>query len=358
MKRLFSYDISRITALFMIVMVHVSAYVVIFFPNVDNKEWLVGNIFNGVARAGVPLFIMLSGALLLNESKKLEPKKFYKTHLVPMVFLTVGWLLFYGVFYAFLLPLAKGESGSFDSLLKFMVYFKGSEYPHLWYMYMVLGLYLMIPVLRLFVKRENKKYIEGIIIASLVVQFARTTAIIFPAAVVQDLTAIIDKLCLQPVTGYLGYILLGWYLDNFDLGDTFKKVLYALGGVALVASTVAIHFTIDKIPAGRDYLYSQLSLPPVLYGSALFVLFKTIFKDRETKKGLSSNLSRYSFGIYMIHVLFLEIIVQLVLPYERFALNSPLVYIILVFAVVMSLSYLSVMLFDHAGKAKRIFYLK
>ena len=358
MKRKLYYDASRITALFMITMIHVSAYVVIFFPNVANKEWLVGNIFNGLGRAGVPLFIMLSGALLLNEDKPCEPKRFYKTHLLPMASLTVLWLVLYGAFYAFLLPAIKEMPCSFSNFLNYLVSFRGSEYPHLWYMYMVLGLYLMIPVLRLFVKKENKKYVQGIIIASIVVQFFKTTLGLFSSDLALSVVKVIDNLCLQPVTGYLGYILLGWYLDNFDLKDTNKKILYALGFIALAVSTIAVYYLIDPIPAARDYLYSQLSLPPVFFASAIFVLYKAIFDGKETKNKLAKMLSRYSFGIYLIHVFVLEILVQLIIPYERFALQSPLLYIAMIFSAVTIFSYLIVMAFDHMGKAKKIFYLK
>lgn len=59
----------------------------------------------------------------------------------------------------------EGRTVNPADFIGFIIRFQGSEYPHLWYMLMLLGMYLMIPVLRLFVKRENKKYIAGIIIA-------------------------------------------------------------------------------------------------------------------------------------------------------------------------------------------------
>ena len=59
-SRKLGYDAVRITAIFMIVMIHVSAHVVTYFPPTDNATFVVGNIFNGLGRAETPLFLMLT----------------------------------------------------------------------------------------------------------------------------------------------------------------------------------------------------------------------------------------------------------------------------------------------------------
>ena len=74
-----------------------------------------------------------------------------------MAVLLVFWSLIYGLFYH-----AIGGVGVWDYILNF----SGTLYPHIWYMYMIIGLYLITPVLRLFVKRENSKYILYFIILS------------------------------------------------------------------------------------------------------------------------------------------------------------------------------------------------
>ena len=70
-----SYDILRIAALLAVISVHISAFFVLKYePN--TMEFITENIFNALSGFAVPVFIMLSGALLLNEDKPFDDKKF------------------------------------------------------------------------------------------------------------------------------------------------------------------------------------------------------------------------------------------------------------------------------------------
>ena len=108
-QRLLKYDVIRVIALIMIVMIHVSAYMVIFYPDTSDAAFRVGNIFNGLGRAGTPLFLMLSAALLLNEDRPIRAREFYKKSLVRIALLLLFWLLFYATWRAFLLPALAGK---------------------------------------------------------------------------------------------------------------------------------------------------------------------------------------------------------------------------------------------------------
>lgn len=355
-KRYLSYDIIRIIALLMIVMVHVSAYVVIFFPDTGKVEWTVGNIFNGLARAGVPMFVLLSGALLLSEDKPMDTKRFYKKSLLTMAVLTVGWMTAYGLFYSVLIPLLDGNTVDFSAFLGFFTRFQGSEYPHLWYMLMVLGMYLMIPVLRLFVKRENKKYIVGIIIAALVFQFGARTADFFSINSDVSASALLAKFHLQPTTGFIGYLLLGWYLNEYTLKRNSRILLYILGIAAVTVSTIIVYTKIDEIPQIRDYMYSELSLMAFVYGAALFVFIQSLCKGKHTQSKLIADMSDCTFGVYLFHVAVLEVFVRYILPYEQFGLGKPLLYIIILYSVSLIVPFIVVKLTGYIKGVRKIFF--
>lgn len=357
-KRLMSYDIIRILALLMIVMVHVSAYMVIFFPNTGNIEWTVGNIFNGISRAGVPMFVLLSGALILNEDKPFDTKRFYKKNLLTMIVLSIGWIVTYGLFYAVLLPVMQGMPVEPMNFLGFLTHFKGSEYPHLWYMLMVVGMYLMIPVLRLFVKRENKKYIVGIIVAAVIVQFGARTADFFTVNSSMAVSAFISKLHLEPLTGFIGYLLIGWYLNEYTLKKRSRIALYALGAAVLVISTLVVYSSIDEIPTIRDYMYSELSLMALVYGVALFVFIQSVCGEKRTTNRLLAQTSDCTFGVYLFHVAVLEIFVKLILPYESFGLGKPLAYIMILYLVTLVVSFAVVKLTGYVKGVRRIFFVR
>lgn len=357
-KRYLAYDVIRIVALFMIVMVHVSAYIVISFPDTDKIEWMVGNIFNGISRAGVPLFILLSGALLLNENKPIDTKKFYKKNLLTMILLTVGWMTIYGLFYAVFLPLMEGNPVRMMDFWGFIIRFQGSEYPHLWYMLMVIGMYLMIPILRLFVKRENKTYILGLIIAAVIIQFGVRTADIFTVNCDMTVSTFFAKFHLEPLTGFTGLLLIGWYLNEYTLKSQTRKLLYVLGFVSVVVSTLVVYRNINEIPQIRDYMYSELSLMALIYGSALFAVIQSICGKKHTQSQLTATMSDSTFGVYLFHVVILEIFVKLILPYEHFGYGKPLAYIVILYLVTLLIPFAIVTLTGYIKGVRRIFFIR
>lgn len=356
-KRLLCYDIIRIVALLMIVMVHVSAYMVIFFPATDKIEWLVGNIFNGISRAGVPMFIILSGALLLSEDKPMDTVRFYKKNLMTMVYLAAGWMIAYGLFYAVFLPVMEGNPVDMMDFWGFIIRFKGSEYPHLWYMLMVIGLYLIIPVLRLFVKRENKNYILGLIFAAAIVQFGARTADFFTVNCGMSATAFITKFHMESVTGFIGYLLIGWYLNEYRLKSKNANLLYALGIASVVVSTLIVYWNIDAIPQIRDYMYSELSLMAFIYGVSLFAFIQAVCKGKYTQSRMIAELSDCTFGVYLFHVMILEVFVKLILPYEQFGCGKPLTYILLLYFVSLAIPFAVVKITGNINGVRRIFFI-
>ena len=103
--RALKFDLIRITAICMVLFIHVTVVLVLFY---HDATFTVANVFNGLGRAGVPMFLLLSGALLLDENRPFDTKNFYRTSFLSIVLLLIGWLLFYASWRAFLLPLLRG----------------------------------------------------------------------------------------------------------------------------------------------------------------------------------------------------------------------------------------------------------
>lgn len=95
-----------------------------------------------------------------------------------------------------------------------------------------------------------------------------------------------------------------------------------------------------------------------LFSTAVFVFVLAISKNRENNHPKLKELSTFVFGIYMIHVFFLELILQVIYPYSQFAMQIPIVYHIIVLIAVFALSYITVLLVSKIKYVKKIFYLK
>ena len=145
-KRIYAFDMIRIYACLAVVMIHVSA----IYVKMDGQStaFLVGNVFDSISRCGVPLFLMLSGSLMLNEHKKRTIKQMVSTS-IEMSGILLLWSTIYAIMYNIVLKNTK------ITLIQFIKTILLGHY-HMWYLYVMIGIYLITPILRLFVKKENK----------------------------------------------------------------------------------------------------------------------------------------------------------------------------------------------------------
>ncbi|EOC1327328.1 acyltransferase family protein, partial [Cronobacter dublinensis] len=91
MKRDYSIDFARVISCFLVVMTHVSAYWNYKFQS----EWEVVNFYNSLSRCAVPVFVMISGALLIK--KDIQILDFYKKKIPQAFIYLLSWSVFYYV---------------------------------------------------------------------------------------------------------------------------------------------------------------------------------------------------------------------------------------------------------------------
>ena len=80
---LFWPDVIRVVATFLVVLVHVSGQLTNLWEKVPSGQWMIANIYGGLARICVPLFFMISGYLLLPRSESL--KDFYSKRMTKVL---------------------------------------------------------------------------------------------------------------------------------------------------------------------------------------------------------------------------------------------------------------------------------
>ena len=134
-------DLIRVVAVFQVVLVHLS-YVIFFKEDLLSPNWIAANFYDSFSRMGVPLFFMVSGYLLLGKSEPVAD--FFRKRLVkvgiPTLFWSVAYLLWSVEAYrnGTMKPLAVALS-----MLKTM--YLGDVEIHLWFLYILIGIYLVAP---------------------------------------------------------------------------------------------------------------------------------------------------------------------------------------------------------------------
>lgn len=294
-ERLFWADFIRCFAAISVVFLHSTQPLLTRWGEVPDWWWQVGNIVDGSARLAVPLFLMLSGALLLHKQE--EYSVFFNKRVKRIVIPLIIWDFVYIIYREFI----RFEDAGLKSYLKSLL--KGDVYYHLWYVYAVMGLYLMTPVLRIFLRNARRTDVW---------YFVMLWFIAGPVVVtIQNAFGIEIGLTVINASGYVGYFLLGYLLRDLKPD---KKIL-GWASVALVAGLFVTIFGTYWLSKARgeflELFYWRNSPNVVIYAVSMFIVLKYISDTTSERmpallKEFILLVSRAGFGIYLLHVLILE----------------------------------------------------
>ncbi|MGF7080100.1 acyltransferase [Mucilaginibacter sp. UYCu711] len=283
----------RLIALFAVIMLHVSAIPLGQYGHVSTATWLAADFYNALVRFAVPVFVMITGALTLHRDYELGAflKKRLSRVVVPFLF----WSLVY-VGYSWYIEEISFDADTWTNIKQVLHQLKyGSSY-HLWYVYMLIGLYFFIPIISKFVRNATKREIEYFLGMWLIIMF-------ISQPIIMRFNPQVD---LHYFAGYAGYLVLGHYLTfNINYSKGLVRWMWVL-----FFSVLMLIFT------GTYLLYKYTTLITLLYeplGPAIVLLASSVFLlGRFTKLQLPPILLKaknfaceYNFGIYLSHALVL-----------------------------------------------------
>ncbi|MBR2994880.1 acyltransferase family protein [Candidatus Saccharibacteria bacterium] len=301
-RRIYYLDVLRVLGCIAVIMIHVSASFVKNEP-VGSMNFWVADVLNGSARFAVPIFVMISGALLLDERYHYTNKKLVE-HIKRLGVIFIFWSFIYVLVFQIIGKLVAHESINWIHSLGSLI---GGHY-HLWFLYLIIGLYLILPLLRLWVTKKNEKYVRYFIGLSLIFAFILPQIVEIGSnynSAFDVLNSILyKKLYLNYVGGYTTYFLLGWYLNNYVIKN--KKLVYMLGLLGVLATIVGTY--VFSIVAGKLVLLdNNLSLNILFPSVALFVFVRNKYINMEAKRGIVNRIADNSLGVYVAHILFVRL---------------------------------------------------
>jgi surface polysaccharide O-acyltransferase-like enzyme len=299
-KRVFSLDILRVLACFLVMFQHSSEFFYI------GKNGMVANsndafdigILSSFDRVCVPLFVMLSGYLLL--PMKVHTSAFLKKHIIRVAGPFLFWCMGYAVYYVFY----RGDSIGlmFGHILSIPINF-GTDVGHLWYIYMVLGLYLLIPVLSPWLQKCSQKELQGYLGIWLFTTFIPYLHQIFPQ--------LLGECYWNPTpmmyyfTGFAGYLILGYYFKRYGAFSTVKSFIITLIGYILTAGIFCLRA--DKVVnvADLELSWSFCSINVVMMTAGAFSFIRSITWKWNTSH-LIVDLSKKTYGMFLAHIMVLN----------------------------------------------------
>ena len=260
----------------------------------------------------VPLFVMVTGALLLEPARELSWEKLWKKY-IPRV---GGALILFGALFLLFdlsmngVPETLGNSAFYAShprdgagygyaiVCGVIDLLTGHSWAHMWYLYMLLGLYLLMP----FFKKITDACPRDDLMA-----FLAINVLFLSVSPLLGLLGIGTDYRFPIATIYPCYLFLGYVLHDrrLRLSRTFCGALFLISTVAIWLS---VCFWKGDASSNLSYLTSYNSLPVVLQAGSLFVLLdreSSSEKPKDRKELLSFD--KASFGIYLIHLVFIKV---------------------------------------------------
>ncbi len=299
-ERFVHLDLLRILACFSVVMLHSSAQFWYELP-VEEADWLVANSYNAVSRFGVPIFVMLSGALFLSPQKETNLKKLYLHNILRLVVLYIVWCALYGLFDC-CFSFSWSQLSPRDVLREI---FAGRY--HLWYLPMLVGIYMLLPVLRSWISHARKENLQYFLLLFLLFQIGKETCLALRQS--DGISFLWSMAKPDMVCGYLGYFVLGYYLVSYDIGKKLRNWIYAGGLFGLPANVVLGNLLALKkgIPVGA--IYDSFGIFTFLTTVSLFLFFTRRVSRIHFSPGAAAvirEISLATLGVYLMHVGLME----------------------------------------------------
>jgi surface polysaccharide O-acyltransferase-like enzyme len=283
-------DAARVLAVAAVVLLHVSASVVTLAP-LGSAAWWAGNGYDAAARWCVPVFVMVSGALLLDPRKAESLAGFYRKRaarvLLPIAFWSAVYILWNH-------RSAMGELRWTDALYSVA---RGWPHYHLWYLYMVACLYLFVPFLRTLVRHAQRHHLWMLV------------ALMFVWSAIHE--------CYRVFTGqeaglfinwflpFLPYFLCGHLIHTSERGMAATRLVAAWA--AAVVATAAGCFWLGRA-MGLDkglYFYGYLSVSVIPMSLCAMLWLRAVRFEGAWARALQ-RMAPLTLGVYLVHPILLE----------------------------------------------------
>lgn len=288
-----SIDLIKSVAIVSVLFIH--AFTSCFRSQIGTADWYGGMLLSAAARAGVPLFLMATGALMLRPEKELTLKRLYTRYLPRLLIALFFWAFLYHVY-----DLWENGTLNADQLwFRFKRLFFFDHEQHLYYLHIILLFYAMLPVLRVFTKHADRRTLRY----ALCIWFV--TGILLPVLrgyyPYNQFTGIPVQWMLNMTWASMGYGLLG-YLISTGKGKRWVYLLLLLAGLA--ATYGGTVFATLKKGSLDDRFLQGFSVNVCLYAAGIFGLCQT--RRAEKGNGLFRYLSLASFCVYLSHMLIVK----------------------------------------------------
>lgn len=302
-ERVVYLDLIRTMAIMCVVLCH--SVEKIYGLNLE--EWntssissnLFKTVFFTIGRLGVPLFLMLTGYLLLDKNidNDKDVIKFYKKKLLPIVITTEIWIVIYTIFYS----ICNKETFTLEKLVRRVCFMEFSP-DNMWYMPMIIGIYIAIPFVNKVLTTFSIKILKiPMIVLIFIYSVLPTLNIILRIFNINEWYSLIDVSFLGGIYGF--YLINGYLINKKILKKVRTEILIIINFIAFCFACAIQVLSFEK---GIEYNIWYNSIFIIICSIVLFELLTRI-KIKDKVKNTYIYISKISFGIFFVHEIVLSL---------------------------------------------------
>lgn len=288
----YNIEIMRVVAFVMVIVIHVSNYFCRAYGNISMGEYVFSLVINSLARVSVPCFFMMSGALLLGRCETMD-KALKRAG--RFAFVLCVWSVLYVLFNIFYTK----QGCDWTQLLK-----KPAE-AHLWYLYVMIPIYIVLPFLQVLCRDMGKALEKAFVALGFVWLLILHLMPYLKWDLYYDLPLFGDR-------SYIFYLFCGYLIAKYKDEIKWKQEnLFAIffgGSMINVVATAVVTVAMTGKHFERIFEYGS---PFVILSSLAFFAFIMRLGNGQVELGEKAKkwidiCCGCSFGIYLVHIMFLD----------------------------------------------------
>lgn len=313
-QRNITLDIIRCIAIIFVVLIHSSEAIGNYeiqtgALSVSLPMWIAQTFLFIIGRLGVPLFLMLTGALMLGREYE-SYGRFFKKKVLPLIGISVTWFFLY----FFLRELLYGGLTWTNTLKAFIqsLFFDTSAGSHLWYLPVIVGIYLFLPLMnKLVIACQTKDLTIWTSIAAGIFTLPPMLNLFISLNFGVHNLIKIEQIQQGVLLGiYPLYVILGYLchkrllLRKIPAGALWGVLCGGILALGLLQYQFYTLMQQQKVGYIGNYLwYNNFFI--FIGGVALFEILSRLRVKNKILTITATSLSVHSFGIYLVHMVFL-----------------------------------------------------
>lgn len=292
-------EILRIVSMISVVLLHITS-TAWFYVEQNTATWYIYNAMRCTCKWGVTVFVMISGAVFLRK-EYISIRMLWGKYIKRIAEILIFWSFVYAILPLFKTIIYNGNMENWNIWGGVKSFILGEN--HLWYLYMCIGLYMMIPFMKEISNDKNllTYFIILSILFTIIIPSCQKVSIFRDSVWNQFL----GKFSIQMVIGYPLYFFLGYYWIFTGAKSNWRYLLYVFAGMVYL---ISIFLTARS--GGKHFLVDgTMSIGNFIITNAVFVFGMKLSERLIYYRNLQiwiNKAASFSLGIYLVHMLFVR----------------------------------------------------